>query len=121
MGQLGHDLLHVLGSVGLHRIGEARALRLHDVDLVLDARGVVRADLRAEAVLEGRDDAAAVRVVLGIGGGDHEHVEVQAHLVAADLHVALFHDVEETDLDALGEVGQLVDGEDAAIGPGRSP
>ena len=35
---------------------------------------------------------------------------------AADLQVALLEDVEEADLDARREVGQLVDGEDAAVG-----
>ena len=47
------------------------------------------------------------------------HVERQADLVAADLHVALLEHVEQADLDALGEVGQLVDGEDAAVGAGH--
>ena len=70
---------------------------------------VVRADLRAEAVLERRDDAAAVRVVLRVRRGDHEQVERQADLVAADLDVALLEDVEQAHLDALGEVRQLVD------------
>jgi len=37
--------------------------------------------------------------------------------VAPDLHVALFEHVEQPDLDALGQVGKLVDGEDAAVDP----
>ena len=74
------------------------------------------ADLGAEAVLERRDDAAAVGVVLGVRGGDQHDVERQADPVAADLHVALLEDVEQPDLDALGEVRQLVDREDAAVG-----
>ena len=77
---------------------------------------VVGADLGACAVLQRGDDAPAVGVVLGVGGGDQVDIERQAHLVAADLHVALFEDVEQADLDALGEVGQLVDAEDAAVG-----
>ena len=85
-------------------------------DLELGLERVVRADLRAEAVLERRDDAPAVRVVLGVGRRDEQHVEREADLVAADLHVALFEHVEQADLDALGEVGQLVDREDAAVG-----
>ena len=76
---------------------------------------VVGPDLRAEAVLERRDDPAAVGVVLGVGAGDDVQVERQADRVAADLDVALLHDVEQADLDPLGEVGQLVDGEDAAV------
>ena len=74
------------------------------------------ANLRADAVFERRDDFAARRVVLGVGAEDQRHVERQAHRVAFDLHVAFLHDVEERDLDFAGEVGQLVDGEDAAIG-----
>ena len=35
----------------------------------------------------------------------------------ADLHVALLEHVEQADLDPLGEVGQLVDGEDAPVDP----
>ena len=38
--------------------------------------------------------------------------------MAADLHVALLEHVQEADLDPLGEVGQLVDGEDAPVDPG---
>ena len=62
-------------------------------------------DLRAEAVLERRDDAAPVGVVLGIGRGDEQHVERQADLVSPDLHVALLEHVQQPHLDALGEIG----------------
>ena len=44
------------------------------------------------------------------------HVERQAHRVALDLDVAFLQDVEQADLDLAGEIGQLVDGEDAAVG-----
>ena len=74
------------------------------------------ADLRAEAVLQRRDDPAAVRVVLRVGRREEDQVEREADLVAAHLDVALLEHVEQADLDALGEVGQLVDGEDAAVG-----
>ena len=94
--------------------GERRLL-LHDRDLGLDPERVVGAHLGAEAVLERRDDPAARRVVLGVGAGHHEEVDRQADQVAADLDVLLLHDVEEADLDALGEVRQLVDREDAAV------
>ena len=82
----------------------------------LERARVVRPDLRPEAVLERRDDPAAARVVLGVRAGDDEQVERQAQRVAADLDVALLEDVEQADLDPLGEVGQLVDREDAAVG-----
>ena len=39
------------------------------------------------------------------------------HRVAADLHVALFENVEQADLHQLVELGQLVHGEDAAVQP----
>ena len=96
--------------------GERPRLLLDDVHLDVDVERVVGADLGAEAVLQRRDDAAAVRVVLGVGRGDEQHVERQPDLVAADLDVALLEHVEQADLDPLGEVGQLVDREDAAVG-----
>ena len=85
-------------------------------ELVVEAQRVVGAHLGAEAVLQRGDDAAAVGVVLGVGAGDQQQVERQPQRVAADLDVALLQHVEQRDLDALGEVGQLVDAEDAAVG-----
>ena len=78
--------------------------------------GIVGADLAADAVLERRDDLAARGVVFRIGGEDEQQVERQADRVALNLHVAFLHDVEQADLDLAGEIGQFVDGEDAAIG-----
>ena len=75
------------------------------------------ADLGAEPVLQRGDDPAAVGVVLGVGRGHQQHVERQPQRVAADLDVALLHHVQQRDLDALGEVGQLVDRDDAAVRP----
>ncbi len=86
-----------------------------DRDLVGQLGRVVGADLGAEPVLQRRDDPAAVRVVLRVRAGHHEDVERQPQDVAADLDVALLHHVEHRDLDALGEVGQLVDRDDAAV------
>ena len=85
-------------------------------DAFLDVLGIVRADLGADAVLERGDDLAARRVVLRVRGEDDGDVERQTDGVALNLHVALLHDVEERDLDLAGEVGKLVDGEDAAVG-----
>ena len=76
----------------------------------------MRADFAADAVLERRDDLAARGVVLRVGGEHQHQVERQAHGVAFDLHVAFLHDVEQAHLDLAGQVGQFVDGEDAAIG-----
>ncbi len=75
----------------------------------------MRPDLGAEPVLQRRDDPAAVGVVLGVRGGHHQHVERQPQDVPADLDVPLLHHVEHRDLDALGEVGQLVDRDDAPV------
>src|SRR6185436_15027413 len=120
--QLGHDLLHVRRRHVLEAgRWELRELGLHDGDLVLEPPRIVGADLRAEAVLEGRDDASAIRVVLGVGAGDDIHVDRQPHLVAANLDVALFHDVQQAHLDTLGQVRQLVEREDATIGPRHEP
>ncbi len=74
------------------------------------------ADLAPDAVLEGRDDLPARRVVLRVGGEDHADVHGETHRVALDLDVALLQDVEEADLDATGEVRQLVEGEDPPVG-----
>ncbi len=74
------------------------------------------ADLGAEPVLERCDDPAAVGVVLGVRRRDQEQVQRQPQDVAANLDVALLQHVEQGDLDAFGEVGQLVDAEDAPVG-----
>jgi hypothetical protein len=75
----------------------------------------VREDLRVDAVLERRDDVAAAGVVLGVRAEDEDDVHRDAHREAADLQVALLEDVQQRHLDARREVGQLVDGEDAAV------
>ena len=77
------------------------------------------ADFRADTVLEGGDDLAAGGVVLGVGGEDDRNVKREADGVALNLDVAFLHDVEEGDLDLAGEVGDFVDGEDAAVGAGE--
>src|SRR4028119_106245 len=59
-----------------------------------------------------RSAGAGGRVALeraGAGAG-------RADAGPADLDAALLEHVEQRDLDALGEVGQLVDAEDAAVG-----
>ena len=88
---------------------------------VLHAVRVVGDDLRVDAVLERRDDVAAVGVVLGIGGEDELDVQRDADGEAADLDVLLLQHVEQRHLDARRQVGQLVDGEDAAVGARDDP
>ena len=87
-----------------------------DGDALLQRGRIVRADFAADAVLERRDDLAARGVIFRVGGEHQHQVERQAHRVAFNLHVAFLHDVEQAHLDFAGQVGQLVDGEDAAVG-----
>ena len=115
-GEAGQDLDQVVG----YGADQVRLLPDHG-HLVLELDRVVGADLGAEPVLERRDDPAAVGVVLGVGAGHHQHVERQPQHVAADLDVALLHHVEHRDLDPLGQVGQLVDRDDAAVGARDQP
>ncbi len=56
-------------------------------------------DLGAVAVFQRGHDAAAVGVVFGVGRRHHEHVQGQPHTVTLDLHVPLFHQVEQPHLD----------------------
>jgi hypothetical protein len=79
----------------------------------------VGADLAADAVLERGDDFAAGGVVFRVGGEDEQEVEGEADGEAFDLDIAFLHDVEQADLDLAGQVGQFVDGEDAAVGAGQ--
>ena len=105
----------------LRDVGDQVGLLPDHRHLVVELGRVVGADLGAEPVLQRRDDPAAVGVVLGVGAGHHEHVERQPQHVAADLDVALLHHVEHRDLDPLGEVGQLVDRDDAAVAARDQP
>ena len=83
---------------------------------ILSRRRIVRPDFRTDAVLERRDDLPAGRVVLGVRREHEQHVELETNRVALNLDVAFLQDVEQADLDLSGEVGQFVDGEDAAVG-----
>ena len=115
-GEPGEDLDERVGD-GRDEVG----LLPDHGDLVVELARVVGADLGAEPVLQGGDDPAAVRVVLGVGAGDDEDVEGEPQHVAADLDVPLLHDVEHRDLDALGQVRQLVDRDDAAVAARDEP
>ena len=116
-GDLLDDFANVVGYLQL-----VAGVALHpgflrgDGHALFHGGGIVRADFAADAVLERRDDFAARGVVLGIGGEDQQHVQRQANGVALNLHVAFLHDVEQADLNFAGEIGQFVDGEDAAVG-----
>ena len=77
------------------------------------------ADFTADAILERSHDLAARRVVLGVGAEYQRNIQRQANRKAFDLHIAFLHDVEQPYLDFSGEVGQFVDGKDAAVGAGQ--
>ena len=108
-------------ATGCRRVGEGHPLLAHDGDLVGDRVRVMRPDLRAQAILERRDDAAAAGVVLRVGAGHHEQVQRQAQGVAAHLDVALLEDVEQAHLDPLGQVRQLVERETPRFARGIRP
>src|SRR5262249_45240106 len=119
-GQAGHFLHNFLHEMRYYHAGVVTlgpGVGIGDLDALLAGLRVVRLDDAADAVLERRDDAAAVGVVLRIGAEDQAQVQVQPDGVAADLDVALLQDVEQADLDLGAEVGQLVHAEDAAVGP----
>ena len=88
---------------------------LHDLDAGGALERIVRVDHRADAVLELRDDLAGAVEGRRVGREQDQHVDVELDRVAADLHVALFEDVEQADLDQLVQLGDLVHGEDAAV------
>src|ERR1700687_3238249 len=73
-------------------------------------------DLGADAVFQRSDDFSARGVILGIGGENEENIEREAQGITLNLNVAFLHDVEEPDLNFSGEVGELIDSKDAAIG-----
>ena len=120
LGDRGHDLGHVAGHLDLQTVEVGGYGLLHDdVHFGGGVQGVVGADLSPETVFQRRDDAASAGVVLGVGRRHEEDVEREADLVATDLDVSLLEHVEEADLDAFGQVGQFVYGEDASVGAGH--
>ena len=111
------DLAHVGGNLDLaflRRAIEPRFLR-RNVHPVLPCRRIVRPDLRPDAILQRRDDLAARRVVFRVRREHHQQIERQPDGIALNLDVPFLQDVEQADLDLAGQVGQLVDGEDAAV------
>ena len=78
-----------------------------DGNAFLDRGGIVRANFRADAVLERRNDFSARGVIFRVRRENQQHVERHAHRVALNLNVAFLHDVEQADLNFSGEVGQV--------------
>src|SRR5712692_7451865 len=116
-GDFFYNLAEILGHVDfLAGIAAHPCFLSGDGHSFFDAGGIVRANLGADAFFQRSDDFSARGVILGIGGEDEEHVEREAQGIALNLNIAFLHDVEEADLNFSGEVGQFVDGKDAAIG-----
>jgi hypothetical protein len=92
-----------------------------DGDSLSGGLRIVRADDRADAVLQRRDDPAAVGVILRIGAEDQADVQIQPDRIAANLHVALLQHVEQSHLNARRQIRQLVDGENPAIAARDQP
>ena len=88
---------------------------------MLPRRRIVRADLRADAIFQRRDDLAARRVVLRVRAEHQQDVEPEPHRVSFDLDVPFLKDVEQPDLNLAGEIRQLVDGEDPAVRARQQP
>ena len=82
---------------------------------------VVSTQLGTEAVLQRGDDPTPIRVVLWVGRGDQEDVQRKPERIAAHLNVALLQDIEQGDLDALGQVRQLVEAENPSVGARHKP
>src|SRR5438270_7500965 len=62
-----NDLFHEPWNMHLVPVaGEGEPLPFHDVDLMIRGAGIVRANLRATAVLQRGDDAATVGVVFRV-------------------------------------------------------
>jgi hypothetical protein len=93
-----------------------RRFLLHNFELVLEFLWIMGTNLHVESVFEWCDDSSATGVILGIRARDNHDVEGQANFVALDLNVFFFHEVEQTDLDLLRQIGKLVDRENTPVG-----
>ena len=82
-------------------------------------RGIMRMDHRADAVLQLRNHLAAAVVRGRVGGKENHHVDLEPHRITANLHVALFENVEQADLHQFVQFRQLVHGEDAPVHAGN--
>src|SRR6266704_1985692 len=68
-------LLHKLGEDNIHPFGdEVVILQFHDLNLVFGRTRVVGTNLRANTILQRRNNAATVRIILRVGAGDNVHV-----------------------------------------------
>ena len=107
---------HVLGNDQLVSVTRRPGFLRGDRDAFFNRGGIMRANLRADAIFERRNDLSARCVVLRIRREYERDIERQADGIALNLNVAFLHDVKEANLNFSGKIGQFVDGEDAAIG-----
>ena len=112
---------HMLGFVGPRDDGGHGLVRQQELEEEL--RPGLRVELGGPVIgfVGAGAGSHGAQVVHDVARGEQEHVEREPDLVAADLHVALFEHVQQTDLDPLGEVGELVDREDPAVGARHQP
>src|ERR1700676_136754 len=118
------DFLDYFAEIGrhidlVHGVAAGPGFLRSDGHAFFEGRGVMSANLSADAVFERSDDFSARGVVVWIRGENQQNVERQTQRVTLNLNVAFLHDVEQADLDFPGEIGKFVDGEDAAIGAGQ--
>ena len=87
-----------------------------DGDAFIHGCGIVGANLGTDAVFKRGDDFSAGGVVFGIRAEHDGQIERQANGIALNLDVAFLHDIEQAHLNFSREIGEFIDGEDAAIG-----
>src|SRR5262249_2865251 len=111
------NFLYIIGHANFDGRGAIEpGLLLSDGDTLIERGGIVSADFAADAVFQRRDDLAAGSIVFGVCGEDQREIKWKANGVAFDLHISFLHDVEEANLNFAGEIGKLIDGEDAPVG-----
>jgi hypothetical protein len=93
-----HERRHQDGIVAAQIDG---CFLLHDLDAGTPIQGIVGADHRPNAILELRNHLARAVIGRRVGAEEDQDVEIELHRVAADLHVALFEDIEQPHLDQL--------------------
>ena len=97
-----NDALHERRHCDLHITNGCRASFLaHDRNFSINFQRIVRANLATEAVLQWRNDAATVGVILWVCGGNEQYVNRKIDLVPTNLHITFFKNVEQAHLDAL--------------------
>src|SRR5262245_57065979 len=111
--------LIMIGIIAVIAVAIGPGLLLRDLDAFFYRSRVMSLNLRADPVLERRDNFAARRVIFGVGREDQQHVKWQPDRITLNLHVSFLHDVEQSDLNLSGQVRQFVDGDNAAVGAGQ--